>query len=78
MNAPVSDLGGVREALCHQDMIEQLGLIAVYAGIAQQLLDVGDAAGADYALRRMSAHARAAIAAGNHLNGEKKPEAACP
>ncbi len=71
MNAPVSDIGGVRDALCHQEMIEQLGLVAIYAGIAQQMIDVGDEPGADYALRRMGSHARAVIGARNHLKAKE-------
>lgn len=71
MNAPAPNLGAVNDVLCHQEMHEQLGLVAVYAGIAQQMLEVGDASGADYALRRMGAHARAAIQARNHLTGDK-------
>lgn len=54
--------------LSQQELLEQLGLVAVYAGIAQQLVEIGDSAGSDYALRRMGAHARAAIVARNFLN----------
>ena len=77
MNAPqklVSD--ATREVLCHEELLEQLGLVAIYAGIAQQLVEVGDAAGSDYALRRMGAHARAAIVARNHLKGDDAEAAA--
>ena len=72
MNAP--DIGGVRDVLCHAEMIEQLGLVAIYAGVAELMIDVGDEPGADYALRRMSAHARAVIVARNHLKGDNKTE----
>lgn len=76
MNAPLPKSVGIFDAICHQELHEQLGLVAVYANVAQQMLEVGDAAGADYALRRMGAHARAAITARNQLNGNNKTEAA--
>ncbi len=77
MNAPLTDIGaiGVADVLCHQEMIEQLGLVAVYAGIAQQMVEVGDEPGADYAMRRMGAHARAAIIARNHVKATDETEA---
>ena len=64
-----------RDVLCHQEMIEQLGLVVIYAGIAQQMIELGDEPGADYALRRIGAHARAAIVARNHLKSDNKTEA---
>jgi hypothetical protein len=67
MNAPPQNIGGVRNTLCHQEMIEQLGLVAVYASIAQQMPEIGDEPGSDYAMRRAGAHMRAAIVARNHL-----------
>jgi hypothetical protein len=71
MNAPGQEVAdAMRSVLCHEEMIEQLGLVAIYAGIAQQLVEVGDAAGSDYAIRRMGAHARAAVIARNHLKGD--------
>jgi hypothetical protein len=60
-----------RQVLSLEELLEQLGLVAVYARIAQQLVEVGDAAGRDYAMRRMGAHARAAIVARNHLVGKE-------
>jgi|HubBroStandDraft_5_1064220.scaffolds.fasta_scaffold2494329_2 hypothetical protein len=76
MKAAVVDMVGLRDALCHQEMLEQLGLVAIYADVAQQMVEIGDESGADYALRRMATHAKAAITARNHLRAPSQTEAA--
>jgi hypothetical protein len=65
-----------RSALCHEELLEQLALVNIYSRVAHELTEIGDGPGADYALRRMGAHARAAIVARNHLAGKDDAEAA--
>ncbi len=77
MTAPLlsSVADHARAALCQQEEIEQLYLVANYARIAAELCELGDGPGSDYALRRMGAHARAAISARNHLLGKDDDDA---
>jgi hypothetical protein len=67
MSAAPTDIVGARDALCHQEMFEQLGLTSFYAGKAQQFIEVGDQAAVDYMIKRAIVHLKTAILARNHL-----------
>ncbi len=65
-----------RELLRRDELVEHLGWVEFYAHIAREMAGVDDAAGADYGLRKMAAHARAAIAVRNHFADAAKSDEA--
>lgn len=54
-------------------MFEQLGFVAMHAGLAQTYLEAGDAPGFDYPLKSLTARVRAVVGLMNDLEA-RKPE----
>lgn len=48
-------------------MFEQLGFVAMHAGMAQTYLEAGDAPGFDYSLKSLTARVRAVVGLVNDL-----------
>lgn len=48
-------------------MVEQLGFVAMHAGMAQTYLEAGDAPGFDYSLKSLTARVRAVVGLVNDL-----------
>lgn len=56
-------------------LFEQLGFVAMHAGLAQTYLEAGDAPGFDYSLKSLTARVRAVVGLMNDLEA-RKPEQA--
>ncbi len=76
MTGPATVASAVRDALCRDEVAEQLFRAKTYASFALQMLEFGDETAADYAIRRMVVHAEAAITTRVHMMPPAAPEAA--
>ncbi|HKH80850.1 MAG TPA: hypothetical protein VKA03_04445 [Methylovirgula sp.] len=70
MNAPATPADFARRELSRAELIEDLGFVEFYASMRRDFAAIDDAPGADYALRKMAAYARAAIVARNNFGGD--------
>lgn len=55
---------------------EQLGFVALHAGMAQTYIEIGDAPGLDYSLKSLTARVRVIVGIANDLRAPKQEAAA--